>query len=222
MSRPRRTIDGSRSTEGASDRGGLAKAAISKEVLAAGLAAAAAAISASPSSRRKIRDAGLDAADTASQAASKVVSTATELGTIIAEAVADAAKRVMATQGGVENDHSGRTAKRSATRSTRRSARSGAVEKSVKQPGHRVYEVTINDGFKVSSDLEASLVSEVEAMMSQSGGPANFDASKWVHDWVRQKVPALNGMRPIELLDTEQGRELVSTTLARMQSGAYA
>ena len=44
----------------------LAKAAMSKEMLAAGLAAAAAAISASPAARRKIRDAGLDAADTAS------------------------------------------------------------------------------------------------------------------------------------------------------------
>ena len=44
----------------------IAKAAMSKEMLAAGLAAAAAAISASPSARRKIRDAGLDAADSAS------------------------------------------------------------------------------------------------------------------------------------------------------------
>ena len=73
----------------------LAKAAMSKEMLAAGLAAAAAAISASPAARRKIRDAGLDAADTASQAASNVMSSATKLGSIIAEAVADAAQRVM-------------------------------------------------------------------------------------------------------------------------------
>jgi len=43
----------------------LAKAAMSREMLAAGLAAAAAAISASPAARRKIRDAGLDAADSA-------------------------------------------------------------------------------------------------------------------------------------------------------------
>ena len=50
----------------------IAKAAMSKEMLAAGLAAAAAAISASPKARRAIRDAGLDAADTASQAASSV------------------------------------------------------------------------------------------------------------------------------------------------------
>src|SRR3954447_655326 len=73
----------------------LAKAAMSKEMLAAGLAAAAAAISASPKARRAIRDAGLDAADSASQAASSMMSSATKLGSIIAEAVADAAQRVM-------------------------------------------------------------------------------------------------------------------------------
>jgi hypothetical protein len=71
----------------------LAKAAMSKEMLGAGLAAAA--ISASPAARRKIRDAGLDAADTASQAANSMMASATKLGSLIAEAVADAAQRVM-------------------------------------------------------------------------------------------------------------------------------
>ena len=66
----------------------LAKAAMSREMLAAGLAAAAAAISASPAARRKIRDAGLDAADTAQAAASTMVSSASKLGSLIAEAVA--------------------------------------------------------------------------------------------------------------------------------------
>ena len=73
----------------------LAKAAMSKEMLAAGLAAAAAAISASPKARRAIRDAGLDAADTASSAASSMMASATKLGSLIAEAVADAAQRVL-------------------------------------------------------------------------------------------------------------------------------
>ena len=73
----------------------LAKAAMSREMLAAGLAAAAAAISASPAARRKIRDAGLEAADTAQAAASTMVSSAGRLGSLIAEAVADAAQRVM-------------------------------------------------------------------------------------------------------------------------------
>ena len=57
----------------------IAKAAMSREMLAAGLAAAAAAISASPAARRKIRDAGLDAADSAQAAASSDVSNASSL-----------------------------------------------------------------------------------------------------------------------------------------------
>ena len=51
----------------------LAKAAMSREMLAAGLTAAAAAIAASPKARKAIRDAGLDAADSASQAASSMI-----------------------------------------------------------------------------------------------------------------------------------------------------
>lgn len=73
----------------------LAKATMSREILAAGLTAAAAAIAASPKSRKAIRDAGLDAADNASQAASAMMNNASKLGSLIAEAVADAAQRVL-------------------------------------------------------------------------------------------------------------------------------
>ena len=73
----------------------IAKAAMSREMLAAGLTAAAAAIAASPGARRKIRDAGLDAADTASSAATAMATSASKLGSLIAEAVAEAAQRVL-------------------------------------------------------------------------------------------------------------------------------
>src|SRR5438552_12119192 len=92
----------------------LAKGAMSKEMLAAGLAAAAAAISASPKARRAIRDAGLDAADTASQAASNMMASATKLGSLIAEAVADAAQRVMS--GKWMPEEAAATARKTATR----------------------------------------------------------------------------------------------------------
>ena len=73
----------------------IAKVAISREMLAAGLTAAAAALAASPTARRKIRDAGLDAADSATTAATSVMNNASKLGTLIAEAVAEAAQRVL-------------------------------------------------------------------------------------------------------------------------------
>lgn len=69
----------------------------------------------------------------------------------------------------------------------------------------------------------ARLVGQLEAMLEESGADANaFDARAWLSDWLRQPVPALGGMRPIDLLDTMEGQTLVSQALARMQSGAYA
>ncbi len=88
MARPARKTASNSTSKTKSTVDKIAKAAMSKEMLAAGLAAAAAAISASPKARKAIRDAGLDAADTAQQAASNVASSAAKLGALIAEAVA--------------------------------------------------------------------------------------------------------------------------------------
>lgn len=68
----------------------------------------------------------------------------------------------------------------------------------------------------------ARLVGQVEAMVEESGDPHGFDARQWVSRWLVEPVPALGGQRPLDLLDTMEGQTLVSETLARMQSGAYA
>ena len=61
--------------------------------------------------------------------------------------------------------------------------------------------------------------------------PANFavahrtsDLSRYtvVQESGNDPVPALGGARPIDLMDTMEGQALVSTTLAQLQSGAYA
>jgi hypothetical protein len=88
-----RTKSGGGSSKATLDK--IAKAAMSREMLAAGLTAAAAAIAASPKARKAIKDAGLDAADSASQAATTMMTNASKLGSLIAEAVADAAQRVL-------------------------------------------------------------------------------------------------------------------------------
>lgn len=68
----------------------------------------------------------------------------------------------------------------------------------------------------------AKLVGQVEAMVEESGDPKGFDGAAWLSTWLRNPVPALDGVSPIELLDTMEGQALVSHTLAQMQSGAYA
>jgi uncharacterized protein (DUF2384 family) len=59
-------------------------------------------------------------------------------------------------------------------------------------------------------------------MVQDSGNPKGFDLAAWISRWLNDPVPALAGARPIDLLDTMEGQALVSTTLAQLQSGAYA
>jgi uncharacterized protein (DUF2384 family) len=66
------------------------------------------------------------------------------------------------------------------------------------------------------------IVGQLEALIQESGNPEGFDAAAWMSCWLNDPVPALGGMRPIDLMDTVEGRVLVSRTLAKLQSGAYA
>jgi putative toxin-antitoxin system antitoxin component (TIGR02293 family) len=68
----------------------------------------------------------------------------------------------------------------------------------------------------------AKLVGQLVAQIQESGNPDDFDAVAWLSRWLNDPLPALGGARPIELMDTMEGQSLVSTTLAQLQSGAYA
>ena len=67
----------------------------------------------------------------------------------------------------------------------------------------------------------ARLVGQAQNLVEQSGGTADFDAGRWVGDWLQKALPALDGKTPGELMDTVDGRGLVSDLLAQQQSGAY-
>lgn len=68
----------------------------------------------------------------------------------------------------------------------------------------------------------AKLVGQLEAMVEESGDPANFDARAWMARWLTEPLPAFGGARPTDLVDTMEGQGLVSAALAKIQSGAYA
>ena len=68
----------------------------------------------------------------------------------------------------------------------------------------------------------AKLVGQLQAMVEDSGEPAGFDAAAWLSQWLREPIPALGGIRPVDLMDTMEGQALVSQTLAQMEGGAYA
>jgi len=66
------------------------------------------------------------------------------------------------------------------------------------------------------------LIGQVQAMVEESGNPEGFDAAQWFGQWVDRPLAALGGRQPAELMDTAEGREMVSRLLAAAQSGAYA
>lgn len=68
----------------------------------------------------------------------------------------------------------------------------------------------------------SSLIGQVQDMVEKSGNPAGFNAAEWLSRWLQEPLPALNGVKPIDLLDTMEGQALVSRNLAQIQSGAYA
>ena len=68
----------------------------------------------------------------------------------------------------------------------------------------------------------ARLVGQAEQMVRESGEVEGFDAARWVADWLETPLPALDGNRPAALMDTAEGRRMVSDLLAQLQSAAYA
>ena len=72
----------------------------------------------------------------------------------------------------------------------------------------------------ISSDNEHTqeLVELVLLIVSNNPGkamPAGFDAAGWIAEWVCEKQPRLNGDRPIDLFDSQDGFEEVQSLVRR-------
>jgi putative toxin-antitoxin system antitoxin component (TIGR02293 family) len=68
----------------------------------------------------------------------------------------------------------------------------------------------------------ARLVGQVDAMVRESGELEGFDAARWLAEWLETPLAALGGEAPASLMDTAEGRRVVSDLLSQIQSGAYA
>lgn len=49
----------------------------------------------------------------------------------------------------------------------------------------------------------------------------DFDAAKWLGQWIERQQPSLGGRKPADLLDTPTGVEVVSRLLGSIESGSY-
>jgi hypothetical protein len=67
------------------------------------------------------------------------------------------------------------------------------------------------------------LLAQAQRMVdnSTSDKAEGFDTALWLGQWLEQSQPALNGLRPSDLLDTETGTQMVHQLLGAMESGAY-
>jgi hypothetical protein len=65
----------------------------------------------------------------------------------------------------------------------------------------------------------ARLVGQIETIVNESGDPSGLNAPHWTSNWIAQPCFALGCRRPVELLPGD-GRDLLSTLIAQMQSSA--
>lgn len=49
----------------------------------------------------------------------------------------------------------------------------------------------------------------------------DFDAAKWLGQWIERPQPALGGRKPADLIGTPTGLEMVARVLGAIESGAY-
>lgn len=62
------------------------------------------------------------------------------------------------------------------------------------------------------------LVELIRIIVSNNPGkamPSGFDATRWIAEWVCEKQPRLNGDRPIDLFDSQDGFEEVQSLVRR-------
>lgn len=69
----------------------------------------------------------------------------------------------------------------------------------------------------------AKLLALAESIAANSLHPdaENFDSGKWLGQWIEYPQPALGGIKPADLLDTETGGQRVYQVLAAIESGSY-
>jgi len=66
-----------------------------------------------------------------------------------------------------------------------------------------------------------ALIGQVEAMVDTDSAP-EFDAAKWLANWLAAPLPALGGATPASFMDTVEGQKYIGNLLEMAQSGAYA
>ena len=67
------------------------------------------------------------------------------------------------------------------------------------------------------------LLGIAQEMVNNSTAEAakDFDAARWLGQWIERPQPSLGGRKPADLIDTRTGIEVVAKLLGAIESGAY-
>jgi putative toxin-antitoxin system antitoxin component (TIGR02293 family) len=95
----------------------------------------------------------------------------------------------------------------------------GVAKATITRKSHDNRRLDLNESERAMAIMV--LLGQVESMIAESGAAQDFDAATWTANWLDSPQPGLGGRRPGDLMDTADGRALVSDLLARMQSSAY-
>jgi Protein of unknown function (DUF2384) len=74
-------------------------------------------------------------------------------------------------------------------------------------------------GFEQLAEQIATMVKE--SWTREPEGPPDFDAREWLAYWMIQPVKSLGYTRPIEYMNTKEGRERISTLFKQFAYGVY-
>lgn len=81
--------------------------------------------------------------------------------------------------------------------------------------------VTGSSGYAAIGMIRLLGIAQNMAKDSTAEAAKNFDASKWLGQWIELPQPALGGRKPADLIDTPTGIDIVARLLGAIESGAY-
>lgn len=81
--------------------------------------------------------------------------------------------------------------------------------------------VTGSSGYAAIGMIRLLGIAQNMAEDSTAKVAEDFDASKWLGQWIELPQPALGGRKPADLIDTPTGIDIVARLLGAVESGAY-
>jgi putative toxin-antitoxin system antitoxin component (TIGR02293 family) len=96
------------------------------------------------------------------------------------------------------------------------------VPKATAEKKSAAHEVVAGSGGQAAIGVAKLIAMAQEIVANSTAREArDFDAARWLGQWLERPQPSLGGRKPSELIDTPTGVEVVARLLGAIESGAY-